>query len=329
MPLFVVIAVVIGVLVLAAVFAPVLRARPAVGGALVALTLATTAGLYAMVGTPAALDPEARTAPATLADAVSRLEVELRRDPRQPEGWQLLANAYRTQGRLADAARAFARAVELAPDNADLLAEAAEARALASKDRRFDPEAVALLERALQRAPEHERARWFLGVALRQAGRPADAARTWEPMLGRVQPGTAAALRQQIDEARAEAGLPALPAATPDARTVTVFVTLDATLRARAQPDANVFVIARRVGGPPMPVAVRRFPVSQLPAEVRLSDADSLMPTGKLSTIDRVEIVARVAQAGTADPRAGDFESGPIQVDVGGRARLGIDRVRQ
>lgn len=329
MPLFVVIAVVLGVLVLAAVFAPVLRARPGVGAVLVTLTLATTAGLYAMVGTPAALDPAARAAPATLADAVSRLELELRRDPRQPEGWQLLANAYRTQGRLQDAARAFARAAELAPDNADLLAEAAEARALASQDRRFDPEAVALLERALQRAPEHERARWFLGVALRQAGRPADAARTWEPMLGRVQPGTAAALRQQIDEARAAAGLPALPATTPQAQAVTVFVTLDATLRARAQTDANVFVIARKAGGPPMPVAVRRFPVSQLPAEIRLSDADSLMPTAKLSSLERVVIVARVSQAGTADARAGDFESGPVEVARGERARIEIDRVRQ
>lgn len=324
---FVALALVLGLLVLGAVFAPLVRARGPVGIALVALGLVTTAALYAGLGTPAALDPAARTAPATLAEAVQRLEGELRRDPRQPDGWRLLADAYRAQGRMADMARAYARALELSPADPDLLAQAAEARALAAPDRRFDAEAVALLERALATTPEHERARWFLGVAQRQAGRPADAARTWEPLLARVQPGAAVALRQQVDAARAEAGLAPLPSA-PTTGAVGLRVEIAPTLRAQIREGAALFVLARRVGGPPMPVAARRLPANDLPVDVRLTDADSLMPTAKLSSLDRVEVVARIAQTGAANARPGDLESAAVEIAAGGSATLRIDRVR-
>lgn len=320
----------LGLLTAAYVFRPLAGRRGALGIAMGVAALASTAGLYLLVGTPAALDPARREPPRTLDAAIQRLEQALRRDPKQAEGWRLLADAYRNTGRVREAADAFARAAELQPRDPDLLAQAAEARALASPQRRFDAQAMAYLRRALEMDPSHQRATWFLGVAQRQAGEPARAAATWERLLDRVDAGTAAALRAQIDAARAEGGLPALPDVPPAAasRVLRVDVDIDAPLRDRLPPSTPVFVIAREPGGPPMPVAVKRLTLAQLPARVELADSDGVMPTRRLSQVARVEVLARASASGGANAASGDLESAPSPASPGEPLRLRIDRVR-
>lgn len=315
MPVFIALAVLVVLGALAWVLHPLWRARRgSTALAIVVLALATGV-LYRVVGTPAALRPAAAQVPATLGEAIARLEAELREDPNQVEGLRLLARAYAQQGNAATARDRAAQAARLAPDDADLQVEAAEFRAQADPRRRFDAQAVALLERALSVEPMHQRGRWFLGIALRQQGRAADAARTWEPLLAIVAPATAAALRPQVDAARNDAGLPPLPAAAAasPAGALRVRVRIDPAL-VQAMPGATVFVIARQPGGPPMPVAVERHRVDALPGEVVLDDGDSPMPTRKLSELDAVELVARISRSGQANRQPDDLESAPLRV---------------
>ncbi len=319
MTVFAICAALLALLVLAYVLHPLWRDRPLPAAAFAGTLLLSAAVLYWLVGTPAALDPSVRAAPATMDDAIAELEAELKRDPRQTEGWRLLGRAYREQQRPADARNAYARAAALAPDNDDVQVEYAEARALADPQRRFDDEAVAALQRVLQRAPQHQRARWFLGIAQRQAGDATAAARTWEPLLSMVDAATAASLRPQIDAARTAAGLPPLPAASanaPNANGLTVKVALDPDFasRVRLRGDASVFVIARMPGGPPMPVAVEKHALQELPMTVTLDDADGPMPTQKLSALKEVEVVARLSASGNAMRQEGDIESKPVRV---------------
>ncbi|WP_407351315.1 tetratricopeptide repeat protein [Luteimonas sp. R10] len=286
--------------------------------------------LYALVGTPAGLDPAERQAPRTLADAVARLEAELARDPRQGEGWRLLGRAYREEGRLDDARDAFARAAKLAPEDVGAQLEYAESRAQADPQRRFDAEAMALLQRVLALDPSQERARLFLGIAQRQAGQDAEAAATWEPLLATLGPEAAAGLREQIDAAREAAGLPPLPqadaAAADDspaagAHAVRVRVALDPDFAARVRldPEASVFVIARVPGGPPMPVAVQKHRLAELPLEITLDDGDSPMPTQTLSALPEVELLARISASGNAMPQEGDIASEPVRIALPAR----------
>mgnify|MGYP003615725824 CR=1 FL=1 len=132
---------------------------------------------------------------------------------------------------------------------------------------------------------------------------------------------TAASLRKSINVARNLAGHPPLPDAPPAAAAsalLTVKVSLDPALaaRVRLQPDATVFVIARQVGGPPMPVAAQKHAVSELPFSASLSDADSPMPTLKLSQMTEVELVARLSATGEAMPQAGDLQRKPLRVHL-------------
>jgi len=293
---------------------------PFLGGAL-AVGIAG-ASLYLLVGTPQAAEEAQRTAPATLRDGVQDLEQALARDPQRADGWALLGRSQLALGNLEAANRAYARAIALAPDEPVVLVEAAQARAQADPDKRFDDTALTWLRHAAQLAPESERAGWLIGIAQRQRGQDADAAATWEALLPRLDPGAATALREQIAIARASAGLPAGPAGSADASAarpgLTIKVMLDPQFAARARlhGDTSVFVIARVPGGPPMPVAVEKHRADALPLVVTLDDADSPMPTQPLSALDEVEVFARLSASGNATRQEGDLDSAVVRVSL-------------
>ena len=314
---------------LGAVLWPLRRRRPWPWAAAVLVLGIGVLALYRLVGTPVALQQAEAAAPQSLDEAVARLQAELARNPNQPEGWSLLARSQAALGDPVAARESYARAVQLAPEEPSLLVDAAEARALADPQRRFDAQAVDWLRKAIALQPGHPRATWFLGVSQRQAGQDAEAAATWEPLLGSVDEATARSLRVQIDEARAAAGLAPLPAtaapaaatpATPDTpaagNALVVKVALDPEFaaRVRLRGDTTVFVIARVPGGPPMPVAVERHALQDLPLQVVLDDADSPMPTQKLSALQEVEVFARLSASGNANRGEGDLESAPVRV---------------
>ena len=319
---FIALAVLLTVAVLGGVLWPLWRdSRTLVLGSVVALGLATFA-LYRVIGTPASIEQAASEAPIPLDAAIVELRAELKRNPNQPEGWQLLGKTLASQGKPAESSDAFAQAVKLLPDDPNLLVEAAQARLYASADRKLDAQAIAWVQHALAQQPGHQRATWLLGISQRQNGQLAEAAKTWEPLLSQVDPATAATLRQQIDAARGEAGLSPLPAATPasaaSANALTVKVALDPDFasRVRLRGDTTVFVIARIPGGPPMPVAVEKHSLQDLPLSLTLDDGDSPMPTQKLSALKEVELIARLSASGDPMRQEGDLESKPVRVTL-------------
>ncbi len=293
------------------------RGASRVALAVMLLVPVLVAGMYALVGTPRALDPVERATPDSLDEAIARLEGDLERDPRQPEGWLLLGRAYAELQRYTDARDALARAAKLMPEDDAIQVEAAQASARAAPDRRFDAAAVQALRDVIARNPEHQHARWYLGIAQRQAGDDAGAVETWTPLLPLLDGAAATALREQIGIARKAAGLPALDtasAANAGAPALQVRVRLDGA--ATVPDDATVFVIARQPGGPPMPVAVQRHPVSALPLDIVLDDGDSPMPTQPLSALPEVELIARISRTGDASRADGDLESKPVRVTL-------------
>jgi len=325
MGLFVAIAVLLVLAVFAAVLRPLWReSRGLVIGGFMALGLATFA-LYRLMGTPTAADQlAANPMPVTLDEAILQLQAELERNPNQPQGWLLLGKSLASQGKIAEASDALARAVKLLPDDPDLLVEAAQSRLYASSQRKLDAQAIAWVRHALSVRPGHQRATWLLGVSQLQEGQSAEAAKTWEPLLAQVDAATAATLRQQIDAARADAGLPPLPAAAAasapqaagaNALTVKVALDPDFAARVRLRGDATVFVIARMPGAP-MPVAVEKHMLQELPLTLTLDDGDSLMPTQKLSALKEVELLARLSASGDAMRQEGDLESKPVRVTL-------------
>lgn len=322
MAIFIALAAGLTLAVLAVLLRPLWRDARGVALGIAVIALASSALLYRIVGTPQALDAANLTAPETLGDAIAQLQAELARNPEQAEGWRLLGMAYQREGKPLDAREAYAKAASLAAGNADILTEAAQSRALADAKRLFDANAIGLLRAALKADANHQRARWFLGIAQRQGGDNAAAAATWEPLLAQVDAATAASLRKEIDSARVAAGMSPLPAVTSTATSLQVKIALDPAFaaRVRLRDDASVFVIARAPDGPPMPIAVEKRSVSELPFTATLDDDDSLMPSGKLSQQREVELVARLSASGEGKRQEGDIESKPVRIVLPAKA---------
>ncbi len=326
----------------AAIAAETKPATPAAIVPAIALAVVFVAGsavIYRIVGEPRALDPVLASATPTLEDAAKNLAERLAETPDDAQDWLLLGRTYKEMQRFADARDALAKANRLAPDDVDAMVEYAEALALASPDRRLAGEARALLERALTQEPAHQRGQWLSGIAALQDERYADAASIWEKLLAQLPPESAVAesVKEQIAQARARAGLPALaervagapatstPTAAPNAESsvpadagtrLVIEIGIDPALASRIEPGDTLFVFARAPQGPKMPLAIQRIPVPSFPATIVLDDTMGMMPALKLSQAPEVVVGARISKSGNAAPQSGDLEiiSAPIAV---------------
>lgn len=305
--------------------------------AALALLLPLAAGLlYFRLGEPRALDASERhgatavaasdqdSAPPNMEQAVAGLAERLRAEPDNLDGWLLLGRAYKTMERFEPAREALANAYRLAPDDADVLVEYAEAQALASPGRRIEGEPLTLIERALTTQPDHQRGLWLRGVAAMQAEQPTRALESWQRLrtLLAADADAVASLDQQIAGARQAAGLPVLPVqgapattggaaetAAPTPARLTVQIDVAEELRARVQPSDVLFVFARAVEGSRMPLAIQRLPAGTLPTTVTLDDRHSMVAGMTLSSLNQVVVGARISKSGQAIPQSGDFEA--------------------
>lgn len=351
---FLVIAAIMVVTALACVLAPLLRSarregRPRAPFVLaLALALVTppiVLGAYLMVGTPQALQSAPPDNQATLTEATQQLQESLARKPDDAKGWALLAQAYSALNQPQQALDALNHLLKLKPGDPDAMVAWVEATAETSPSHQIDDASRAKLQRALQIEPTHQRALWLLGISDFQRGDYADAAKQWKVLLPLLQPGSkvAGAVQQELADAEARAGGgtkgAALAAADPApassavvaSNTVALNVTvkLDPKLAAKVRPADTLFVFARAVDGPPMPLAVARLKASDLPAKITLTDAMAMTPAMTLSKFPKVSVSARISKTGNAMPQAGDLESAPVEVATDSRApiALTIDRV--
>lgn len=265
-------------------------------------------GLYAHWGSSdkVQLAREMREQPRTIEEMTARLEKAVQAQPDSAEGWYFLGRTYMAQERPVDAAKAYERAVQIAGRQPELLGQWAQALYFASQ-KRFTPEVQGLTEDALKADPNEVTSLGLLGIAGFEEGRFKDAISYWERLIAVLPQDdpSRAALQGGIDRARerlAENGetLPERETLTKSMPRLKVRVDLAAALKDKVQPGDTVFIFARAAEGPPMPLAVKRLTVKDLPAEVVLSDADAMMPQLKISNFPQVQLVARVSREGNA-----------------------------
>ncbi len=249
-----------------------------------------------------------------------RLEAQVRRADPDGDYRFLLARLYTAEERYPEAAALYAELVDLYPEDAAIIAQSAQALYLAG-GRKLTPAVQALVDRAFAIDPAQVTLLGLVGMDRFQAGDYRGALDYWQKLLDHLPPGApdAGVIRDGIAMARARLGESSGPApgapgadsgAPPAAAGPRLQVTVSLAPGLELRPGDTVFVFARAVGGPPMPLAVARFPATELPRAVELSDAMAMAPGMKLSSFAQVSVIARISRQGGVSAQPGDLEGG-------------------
>jgi len=271
--------------------------------------------VYLAVGSPGALSPQADPGAVTaeqVDDMVARLAARLRERPDDVDGWKMLGRSYAVLGRFGEAVDAYAKAAAREPRDAALLADFADALAMArGQSLQGEPEQLVL--RALEIDPQNLKALALAGTAAFERKAFAAAADYWQRMLPLVPPGSedAQAIRDNVAQATQLAG--GQPPA-PQAAGLRGTVRISPQLKGRFDPEDTVFIYARAAEGPPMPLAVLRRRARELPAEFALDDSMAMAPGMTISAHPRVVVTARVSKSGGATPQPGDLQGASAAV---------------
>ena len=313
--------------------------------ALAVVVPVATLSIYLSLGSPQLVDGRA-AAPAVAAhgsgsggampsldEMVGGLRAKLEQNPEDSEGWYLLGRTYIAMEDYANAAQAYERLYALVGDEPRVMLSLADAQAMAQSGS-MEGRPAELVRKAVRLVPNDTTALWLAGIAEDQAGNHREAIGYWNRLRPLLQ-GDAASL-QRVDNLIARAmeqgGIEAppaqaAPAATTAGKGIRVRVDLDPGLRAGVSPDDVVFVFARALNGPRMPLAAARHRVADLPVEVTLDDSSAMAPEMKLSGFDQVTVGARVSLSGNPIASSGDLtgEVSPVQTAEGGLVSLVID----
>lgn len=172
---------------------------------------------YLTIGEPQRIDnPAPVGAPASASSAapggrtqeqieanVAKLAQRLESNPNDAQGWTMLARSYSSMEKYSEAANAYAKATELNPKDADLLAEYAFATGM-SEGRSLQGKATEIINRALKVDPENPKALQLAGSAAFQAKDYKKAVDYWQRVLNKVPPGSEVAetISARINEAK-------------------------------------------------------------------------------------------------------------------------------
>lgn len=270
---------------------------------------------------------------AELHTLIARLRAHLRDNPGDVENLYLLGHAQMRLGDYEAAVEAFERLAARTRGDVNVLLSLIQADYLADQGR-IDADNRERMQRVLAQNPHQsmvlemlatdafgrrhfETAAGYLEQAL-AADVPPEQAKMYREGLARAR-----ALAGTEHDRSAETGLDD-GATANGADGVAVRVTLALADAVEVTPESRVFVIAREVGGPAIPIAVRALAPSELPAQITLTDADAMQPTRRLSQFEQVELVARLSRTGNAIAQPGDPEvrAGPLEPGAEGTIEL-------
>lgn len=285
---------------------------------------------------------------------VAQLTAELEKEPMNPEGWVMLGRAYTISANKNQKAEYFQKAAE-AYDRANSLLNSSDpnvladyADALAMTTRSLNGRPLELIQKALAIQPFHQKSLWLAATQAYQVQNYKLAIEYFEKLKSQLKPDSkdAEMIASNIQQMRnlmegkvpappSQAQMPAqqqaqaqpqpAPTAPPQPTvaagnvSITGEVSIASVLKQGASPSDTVFIYAKAASGPPMPLAILKKQVKDLPMKFELNDSMAMNPSMKLSKFSKVVVLARVSKTGNAMTQSGDFQGSSQVIDVGSK----------
>lgn len=244
------------------------------------------------------------------------------------EYWYLLAGNYDELGEYALASAAYEKSAETYTEDVDVLSRWAEMEFI-SQGYNLTPKVEDLVRRVLQLDPTNASVLGMMGIAAFQQGQLETAIEFWTRGLSGLAPASENAILFQQSIAQARSVLASINAESGVEEENTQVDSIQPNIALRISlapslsfdPSAFVFVFAR-VPGSPVPTAVSRLSVGDLPADIVLDDSMVMIPGTQLMSMPLLEVVARVSLSGEPTAQPGDYE-----VIVGGIVPAELDAI--
>ena len=300
--------------------------------ALVIIVPLVSFGLYDRLGSPQYLDvagpgdhaamstdtssPSAAKELPSMEEMITGLQKKTADNPDDPDAWYLLGRLYAATEQFPESVKAYEKLVEVSDRQPTALVVLADSLAM-TQGGKLSGRPLSLVMEALEKEPNHTTALWMAGQAAANQKQYTEAIDYWQraalglkdnkEMLGE--------LRSMIDEAAVlakqsgmEVAEVSLPESTSDV-SISIEVTIDPGLLQQIQENDVLFIFARAVSGPPMPLAAIKRQARELPVSIVLDDSSLLRPGSSLSQFEQLKLGARVSHSGQPVAQSGDLQS--------------------
>ena len=301
--------------------------------------------IYAQIGTPKAFNLEkkltadthntsdidnllsrSQLSPEQIQRAIESLRVKVKANPKDIESLNLLATTYLINNQTQLAVLTLEDLISQGQTDPDTLIKTADAYAFVEQGN-INLRAKQLLEIAMAKNPNHPQGLWLSGMSAVQDGDNGAAKEFWERLLPLVEnTPQEAALKDILTELEDRQdflfshGSVTLNEkdilAKPE---ITIEVSLADSLRENTPTISDqdtVFVFAQAVDGPPVPLAVKRLSVADLPTTVSLTEQDAMLPEATILQFSDIKISAKISKSGNPTIKEGDIESNAITLNT-------------
>jgi len=278
------------------------------------------------------------TAP-SIDEMIATLKEKLAEKPNNPQGWFMLARSYMALKQYPNAVKAWDELLSLiGPNDPEVLVQYADALAMTQGGRLTGKPAEQVFQ-ALELDPNNTQGLWLAGMAMQEQKDYPAALNYWRRLEPNMDddPESQVALRDLINHAERRLkiketdfkSLPSIASASnkPTANSASAIrleIDLDPSLAAKVAIEDSLFIYAKALQGPPMPLAAARKKAIDLPLSITLDDSMAMMPQMKLSSFKQVKIGARISKSGNAIGQTGDLFGEVAPVTVGQAAMVNV-----
>lgn len=264
------------------------------------------------------MDPQARPlSMEQLARLALGIRSQLQTRPENLENWKMLGRLGMVLNNPSMASQAFRHALQLAPGDLDVRLSYAEVQTRSS-DPQDNREALMMLEAMAGRYPDNIRVLGLLAFNAYNQQNYVQAMAAWQKMLLLLPKNDARRVMiqrsiQQADSAsgRENSHLALTISLSPEAE--------------KMLPTDGVLYISVADGISPVPVAVKKIPLSHFPLSITLDDSNTMMPDRLLSAQHQVQVRVRISRDGSAYPYPGDWFGLSAITPFAGQQQLAVE----
>ncbi|KAB7895852.1 c-type cytochrome biogenesis protein CcmI [Rouxiella sp. S1S-2] len=245
------------------------------------------------------------------------LRSDLQNDPDNAKDWLMLGRVGMALNNASTATQAFARAYALSPNDMEIKLGYADVLTRSS-DPQDNINGGNMLRDMLEHNQGNLQVLSLLAYNEYEQGHYPQAIGAWQVML-KILPADdkrAEMVKASIEQAKAKSGM--------DKVKLGVAVTLSPKAQQQLPQQGTVFISVTD-GSSPVPVAVKKLPLSRFPLSVTVDDTNAMMPERLLSSLHQLKVRVRISQNGLATPASGDWYGDSPLTNFSGSGQVNIE----